>query len=364
LARKDKHVNWEEQYVDKVTFLNELVQERLAFLATFTLPGYEEIGDSSSSSGGGGAAQIVSGNSVEEKIWNFFAGKGFTAAGVAAIMGNLQQESGLRTTAVNKSSGATGICQWLGGRLTNLKKHAEGLGKSWEDVEAQLSWLWEELNGEDPTTKSILDKKYGGLEKALKNATDVGDAVIAFEASFERAGKNEKHYDKRTKYANAFLDKFGGGKATEAAKTVGGTKATGDAKKVIEIAETWLNKTNKYVFGGGRSQVDIKAGRFDCSSWCRYIFEQAGHDISGGNGLWVNTDTIMANKSLKTIKTSDLKPGDLMYFDTYKTYGHITICLGDGKAIGTQGSTGVAVIDYENTAYWKTRISNKHKRVF
>ncbi|MDK2600690.1 C40 family peptidase [Bacillus stercoris] len=138
----------------------------------------------------------------------------------------------------------------------------------------------------------------------------------------------------------------------------GGSGAKGDAKKVIDIAKSWLNKSNKYVFGGGRSQRDIDAGRFDCSSWVRYVFDKAGYNL-GPMGS-VSTETL--KKKGKGVKKSELKPGDLVFFHTYKTNGHITIYLGNNKCIGTQSSTGVAIIDMTNS-YWGPRLSNTLRRI-
>lgn len=361
MARSDKQRNWETDYVDKVAFLNGLATERIAFLATFILPGHEEEKEESTDSGGGegDAAQTVSGNSNEEKTWNFFAQKGFTAGAVAAIMGNLNQESKFSTTIVNKSSGATGLGQWLGGRLTGLRNWAKKEGKKFEDIETQLEWLWKELNGGDPTTKSILDKRYGGMDALKKMPLE--KAVVAYEASFERSGGSM--ISKRITYAKEYLAKYGGGNGSAAAKTVGGSSnAKGDAKKIIDYAMSWTKKPNRYVFGGGRTQADINAGRLDCSSFCRLVFAECGYNIMGHDGLWGNTDTVMGNKKLKHVKTSELQPGDLVFFDTYKTYGHITIYLGNNRVIGTQKSTGVAPFDMYGS-YWKNKISKQHVRV-
>lgn len=222
--RDEFSFEWEETYQTKLDHLDEISKERLSWLASFNFGDEGDgEGEPSSSSGAGDVAGMTAGSTNREKVWNFFAGKGFSQAGAAAVIGNLMQESQIKTTAVNPASGATGICQWLGGRLTGLRNHAKKLGKSWEDIDVQLDWLWIELNGGDSTTKSKLDKIYGGIDKALKKATDVRAAVIAFEDSFERAGANEKHYDTRTRYANDALSEFGSGSAGSAASTTVGS---------------------------------------------------------------------------------------------------------------------------------------------
>lgn len=171
---------------------------------------------SSSTSSSSGKA---SGNSTEANIWNFFKGKGLSDSASAGIMGNLKLESGLSTTAVNKSSGATGIAQWLGGRLTGLKSYAKTLGTSWTDLNTQLEWLWKELNGADATTKSILNKN-GGLD-ALNNM-NASSAALLFEKSFERSGGAA--LTQRKNNANDYYNKFNGsGTVSSSSSSSGGS---------------------------------------------------------------------------------------------------------------------------------------------
>ena len=87
---------------------------------------------------------------------------------------------------------AAGICQWEkfqdpNSRWGRLNAYAESQGKSWMDLQCQLDFLMQELNGADATTKAIMDRDYGGLEN-FKRSTDINWAVEAFERSFERAG--------------------------------------------------------------------------------------------------------------------------------------------------------------------------------
>jgi cell wall-associated NlpC family hydrolase len=359
--RKDKHVQWEDAYVDKLSFLKKLYEERIAFLSTFVLPGADEADTASDSAGGGSVAGLTPGNTNVEKAWNFFAKKGFTAAATAGVLGNLKQESGIDPTKKQLGGGpGRGLCQWEskhkngGGRWEALVAWAKNAGMDEWSIDAQLEYLWLELNGKDPTTLSLLNKNWGGIE-GLKNATDYKWAVDAFEKSFERAGK--PNLPRRYEFAKEFLDQYGNGNATAVANIVGG--ATGDAKLVLEIAQEWLSKPNRYVLGSGRNISDIKAGKFDCSSWVRYVFEQAGVNI----GPIDATTTKTLIKLGKSVSTEDLKPGDLAFFDTTSNPpGHVTIYLGGGKCIGSQSSNGVGVFDMHSN-YWGSKIHKEHRRV-
>lgn len=103
-----------------------------------------------------------------------------------------------------------------------------------------------------------------------------------------------------------------------------------------------------YVFGGGRTQSDINNGRFDCSAFVRWAYSQAGINV-GSMGA-ISTDTLKGYGT--KISASQMQPGDMVFFNTYKTDGHVGIYVGGGKFIGSQSSTGVAIASM-TSGYWK-----------
>ncbi|GAE92819.1 hypothetical protein JCM21714_1839 [Gracilibacillus boraciitolerans JCM 21714] len=108
-----------------------------------------------------------------------------------------------------------------------------------------------------------------------------------------------------------------------------------------------------YVFGGGRSAYDIANGRFDCSGFVSWAFRQAGISLPA------STDGL---SSVGTkISLSEAKPGDLVFFNTYKTNGHVGIYLGNNKFIGSQSSTGVAIASM--SGYWNSTFTGHVRRV-
>ena len=66
----------------------------------------------------------ISGNSNQEKIWNFLTGSGLSAEQAAGIMGNIQAESGFSPTRHEDSQGweggGWGLAQWTFGRRTAI----------------------------------------------------------------------------------------------------------------------------------------------------------------------------------------------------------------------------------------------------
>lgn len=109
-----------------------------------------------------------------------------------------------------------------------------------------------------------------------------------------------------------------------------------------------------YVFGGGRSASDIAAGRFDCSGFVAWAFSQAGVKVGASTDSLKNTGT--------RVSTSEMRPGDMVFFNTYKTDGHVGIYLGGGKFIGSQSSTGVAVANM-TSGYWANAFNGRVMRV-
>ena len=147
-------------------------------------------------------------NSIAKSIFDFCIGKGCTPQVAAAIVANAECESSFNTSSVN-SIGASGLLQWLGVRLVSLKRKATKKGVSWTNLNLQLQHMWDELNGEDSTTKSLLNSKVGGVSKFIK-LTDAYKAGYYFGACFERGGGNTLRGNK----ANAWYSKV----------TIGGKK--------------------------------------------------------------------------------------------------------------------------------------------
>ena len=154
-----------------------------------------------------GDGTLESDNEVVNTIYKTFTGLGLTAEAACGIIGNIFQESGFNPTIVNKKSGATGLCQWLGDRLTNLKKYASSLGKDWSDVETQCKWAWEEAKGKDACTKNLLTQKCGGPEGFAK-LTDLKKAVDLWRTCFERCGEHEAMDAKRYNAAKEYYDQI------------------------------------------------------------------------------------------------------------------------------------------------------------
>lgn len=115
----------------------------------------------------------------EEGALKFFQSKGLTPEQAAGVVGNLIQESSLRTGARNPGDGrdgsdSIGLAQWNSARARMLKQFADARGKPVTDRETQLEFVWQELN----STESRAFQR-------LKQAKTVDEATAAF-IGFER----------------------------------------------------------------------------------------------------------------------------------------------------------------------------------
>lgn len=128
------------------------------------------------------------------------------------------------------------------------------------------------------------------------------------------------------------------------------------ADGVINFAKTFIGKV-QYKLGWGRNTKDIAFNRFDCSSWIRYVFAQ--NNINLGPMESITTDTIA--KQGMEISSSQLRPGDLVFFNTYKRNGHVTLYIGNGEVIQC-GTSGVKITSMN---YWMNNYTmGSIRRVF
>jgi hypothetical protein len=124
--------------------------------------------------------------------YDYFIGKGLRDFQAAAIVGNLQWESGIDPTlAVMDTNGqmSRGIAMWQPPRWQNLIAFAGSRNPL--SLEVQLDFLWAEL----PSF---------GLS-ALYSSTQLQDAVVIFQNQFEKPNAALAHTDKRIALAQAAL---------------------------------------------------------------------------------------------------------------------------------------------------------------
>lgn len=137
------------------------------------------------------------------RVYAWCRANGWSDAGAAGLLGNLQQESNFWFDAVEGQGQVgeipedqmlalivpgrfegVGVLQWSFERRTNLLAYCHSAGLPWYSPEAQMGFLQKEL-----------EEGYAPLLKALKNATDPVSAAIQLDSQFIRSGVKGARYD-------------------------------------------------------------------------------------------------------------------------------------------------------------------------
>ncbi len=108
----------------------------------------------------------------------------------------------------------------------------------------------------------------------------------------------------------------------------------------------------RYTRGGS----SVESG-FDCSGFTRHIFES-----SVGLILPRRADEQAKLSSLLQVKKEELKPGDLVFFNTMRrTFSHVGIYVGEGKFIHSPRVGGAVRVEDMREAYWSKRFTGARR---
>ena len=94
---------------------------------------------------------------------------------------------------------------------------------------------------------------------------------------------------------------------------------------------------------------------FDCSGFVRAMYEQS-------IGLVLPRRANEQAAATQTIDRTDLKPGDLVFFNTMRrAFSHVGIYVGDGKFIHAPRSGAQVRVEDMREAYWQTRFNGARR---
>lgn len=204
----------------------------------------------------------------DKKIWDYLIEKIGNPFGVAGLMGNLYAESALNprnlqqsferklgmtddsyTQAVDygtytgfvRDGAGYGLAQWTyWSRKEKLLTFAKVAGKSIGDLDMQLDFLWNELQG------------YSKVLKAIREAKSVRAASDAVLTQYERpANQSESVQIKRASFGQKYFDKYASGNA--GAETSGGEKTVAIKRmpiaQFVKELEAALKRGDGYIMG-------------------------------------------------------------------------------------------------------------------
>ncbi len=96
---------------------------------------------------------------------------------------------------------------------------------------------------------------------------------------------------------------------------------------------------------------------FDCSGFTRHVFE-----MSLGLVLPHRADQQAKDSALAVVKKEELKPGDLVFFNTMKrAFSHVGIYVGEGKFIHSPRTGAQVRIEDMREAYWAKRFNGARR---
>ncbi|OEH53050.1 peptidase [Oceanobacillus sp. E9] len=209
------------------------------------------------------------------------------------------------------------------------------------EIKGMLATI-EEQKSENEVKKDDLKEKEDNLV-AMKNELEVEDSKLAtLEKDVERSLSTATSPAPNTTVASASV----GTDSKSDNNNVTRTSGSGGVSTAINAGFNHLG--TPYVWGGK------SPSGFDCSGFVSWAFAQGGISIPSSTSALASTGS--------KVSASNMQPGDIVFFDTYKTNGHVGIYLGGGQFIGAQNSTGLAVADM-TSGYWADKFSGHVRSV-
>ena len=144
------------------------------------------------------ANPTLTGNSNQDKIYNYLKSQGFNDAAISGILANIEYESGFKTTLYGDGGTSYGLCQWHNSRFTRLKNYCSSNGLDYKSLDGQLSYLVYELKNNYPSV-------YNYIKKVPNTKQGAYDAAYKWTTSFEVPANKEAQGAKR---GNAAQSKY------------------------------------------------------------------------------------------------------------------------------------------------------------
>jgi cell wall-associated NlpC family hydrolase len=120
-----------------------------------------------------------------------------------------------------------------------------------------------------------------------------------------------------------------------------------------DVVLTALNLIDTpYQYGGQSSTTG-----FDCSAFTRYVYA-----TSLGLTLARRTEEQANEPGLKEVARSELKPGDLVFFNTLqRTFSHVGIYVGEGRFVHAPRTGARVRLESMHISYWQQRFTGARR---
>ncbi|MBQ8503182.1 MAG: fibronectin type III domain-containing protein [Clostridia bacterium] len=225
--------------------------------------------------------------SNKQKVYSFLTNEmKLNSAAACGILANIERESDFNPRLVIRDSNGLqsgGLCQWNGGRFSNLKRYCERNGYSYLSVEGQMNYLKYELS------QNSYDYIYDFLRTVTNNSDGAYDAGYYWCYYFEiPSNRGVKAKQRGSNAKNEYWPQFGNKIPSKPTLSFSKKATTYDMDNAIGIKWT----------SGGKN----------CTSYRLYV---AKKDTSTGKYDWTNCKTYSIGSSKKsyTIAKNSLKTG-------------------------------------------------------
>lgn len=279
------------------------------------------------------------GDSIQEQVWFALKDFGLSDVATAAVMGNIQNESGFDPAKIEGGSGiGFGLCQWSYGRRTQIEKYAASKGTSASDIQTQIEFLLAELtpgggaNGcADYQISSKSSTKYDGKSytpRDWKESDDLDTATMAFMALFERPSYDSSvnHIDRRRRDAKTFYDRFNGKEKPEYTGQIGEINLSEENKeKMTQLLTEALRIANddRYTYSQANRYGEFQ---YDCSSLVYRLYNRFFNISVPGTTSSYGTQYYVGE-----FGKVELLPGDVVWRS-----GHVELYIGNGCTVAAK----------------------------
>lgn len=297
------------------------------------------------------------GSSIQEQVWWALLDAGYSKIATAAVLGNIECESGFNPSAIEGGNGiGLGLCQWSSGRRTQLEGYIASKGTTTSDVATQIEFLLGELtpgggaNGyASYQIGGVSSPAYDGTSYTAsdwQDATDLGRATTAFMALFERPSYDPSvnHLSRRKQAAQDYYNQFKDMERPTLDSRIGPINLSGEnatrmgamlteALRIADDDRYYYSQTERY-------------GEFsyDCSSFVYRLYQQFfGITVA----TWTGGDySSMAVYESTDMSESNLQPGDVLWVHNSQNQ-HVAIYIGNGQYVhASSPENGIMVSTY------------------
>ncbi|WP_235849003.1 MULTISPECIES: NlpC/P60 family protein [Bacillaceae] len=218
--------------------------------------------------------------------------------------------------------------------LEDQQEHADELRREAKEKEKQNRQLMEQLIAEDRSLAAQEDEIRRNISAQREAERRAAEQAAASQTAATTSSNSSSNSTSNSSNSQT---------------TASNQTFSGDVNTVMNVGRRYIGNS---VYGLGRN--DPANGVFDCSAFTMWSFAQIGVNIG--------RSTVQQSRVGQRVNASNMKPGDLVFFDTYKRDGHVGIYIGNGQFIGSQSSTGVAIASM-NSTYWSNAFKGHVRRV-